>query len=105
PPGVFAVPALPPAFLNLGMIVGGLALIPVLRAIGWPPIVAMAWGVLIGGVLQFAVQLPSLFRLGFRFHWERPRLHPAVPRGAFLMFPATIGLAATQLNPLLSTIS
>src|SRR5947207_771497 len=62
--GVFFLPALAPALLNVGMIVFGLALIPVCRAVGWPVIMAMAFGVVLGGLLQFVCQLPALHRLG-----------------------------------------
>jgi len=102
--GQFAIPALAPTLLNLGMVVFGLGLIPVCRALGAPPILAMAIGVLVGGVLQFVVQLPALFRLGFRWSWEWPTHHPGVRRVAWLMLPATIGLAATQVNLLVSTL-
>jgi putative peptidoglycan lipid II flippase len=102
--GVFGVPALAPTLLNLGMIVFGLALIPVCTAAGQPAILAMAIGVVIGGGLQFAVQLPSLHRLGFRLRLERPRRHAGVARVAQLMVPATVGLAATQLNLFVSTL-
>ncbi|MFI5370388.1 MAG: murein biosynthesis integral membrane protein MurJ [Candidatus Eisenbacteria bacterium] len=100
----FSVPALAPALLNVGMVAGGLALIPLFRAWGEPPILAMAWGVLIGGIAQFLVQVPALYGLGFRFHLEWPRRHPGVARVTVLMAPATIGLAATQLNLLVSTL-
>jgi putative peptidoglycan lipid II flippase len=96
--GVFFLPAVAPALLNLGMIVFGLALIPVCRAAGLPIITAMAFGVLLGGVLQFACQLPALHKLGFRLRPELPTWHPGVRRVAALMLPATVGLAATQLN-------
>jgi putative peptidoglycan lipid II flippase len=96
--GVFFLPAFAPALLNIGMVVFGLSLIPAARAVGWPPITAMAFGVVLGGLLQFACQLPSLHRLGFHFRLELPTWHPGVRRVAFLMLPATIGLAATQVN-------
>ena len=96
--GVFFLPALAPALLNVGMIVFGLSLIPVCRLVGWPPIAAMALGVVLGGLLQFACQLPALHRLGFRMRLEIPTWHPGVRRVAMLMLPATVGLAATQLN-------
>jgi putative peptidoglycan lipid II flippase len=102
--GQFAIPALAPTLLNLGMIVFGLGLIPVCHALGVPTIVAMAIGVVIGGLLQFVVQLPPLFKLGFRWHWERPGRHPGVRRVAWLMLPATVGLAATQVNLMVSTL-
>src|SRR6266850_300835 len=65
--------------------------------------IAMAIGVLLGGLLQFACQLPALAALGFKMRLERPAGHPGVRRVAALMVPATIGLAATQLNLLVST--
>ena len=101
--GNFAVPALAPTLLNLGMIGFGVGLIPVCRALGQPPILAMAIGVLLGGILQFVCQLPALAKLGFHFRIEQPTGHPGVRRVASLMVPATIGLAATQLNLLVST--
>lgn len=96
--GVFGVPALAPALLNVGMIVFGLALVPVCNRFGVPPIVAMAVGVVLGAALQLAVQLPSLHAQGFRFRLEWPTWHPGVRRVALLMVPATIGLAATNVN-------
>ena len=102
--GRFAVPALAPAFLNLVMIAVGLALIPVFRALGQPPILAMAFGVVAGGLGQFLWQIPALYRIGFRLRFEWPRPHPGVRRVALLMVPATIGLAATQFNLLISTL-
>ncbi len=102
--GRFFLPALAPALLNLGMVVVGVSLIPLCRHFGQPAILAMAVGVLVGGALQFGIQLPSLAKEGFRFRLERPRAHPGVQRVAMLMLPATVGLAATQLNVFVSTI-
>lgn len=101
--GIFGVPALAPALLNAGMIVFGLALIPVFRALGQPPIVAMAVGVVLGAALQFACQLPALHRQGFRLALEWPTWPPGVRRVALLMGPATIGLAATNLNVIVAS--
>ena len=100
----FTVPALAPVFLNLGMIGVGVALIPVFRAAGQPPILAMALGVLAGGFLQFAVQVPALWTMGFRPAWPPRLADPGVKRIALLMLPATVGLAATQLNLFVNTI-
>jgi putative peptidoglycan lipid II flippase len=102
--GQFLVPALAPTVLNVGMILGGIGLVPVCLAIGQPPILAMAWGVLIGGLGQFFVQLPALRRLGFRIRLRPDWRHPGVARVAWLMLPATLGLAATQLNLFVSTL-
>ena len=102
--GRFAVPALAPSALNLGMVIGGVALIPLMARLGQPAVLAMAIGVVIGGLAQFLCQLPSLVREGFRPGLELPRPHPGVARVAALMAPATIGLAATQINLLVSTL-
>ena len=99
----FGVPALAPAFQNIGMVVGGLALMPVCSRWGLHPILAMAIGVVLGGIAQFLFQVPALYREGFRFRLEWPRLHPGVLRVASLMGPATVGLAATQVNLMVST--
>jgi putative peptidoglycan lipid II flippase len=101
--GVFGVPALAPALLNVGMIVFGLALIPACRAIGQPPIVAMSIGVVLGAALQFACQLPALHRQGFRFALEWPTWPPGVRRIGALMVPATLGLAATNVNVIVAS--
>jgi putative peptidoglycan lipid II flippase len=101
--GIFGVPALAPALLNAGMIVFGLSLIPVCRRMGQPPIVAMAVGVVLGAALQFACQLPALHRQGFHFRLEWPTWHPGVRRVALLMVPATLGLAATNVNVIVAS--
>jgi putative peptidoglycan lipid II flippase len=102
--GRFLVPALAPALQNLLMVGAGLALIPACLAVGWPAIAAMAIGVVIGGLGQLAWQLAPLFALGFRWRWEPPSIDPDVRRVAAAMVPATIGLAATQLNLFVSTV-
>jgi putative peptidoglycan lipid II flippase len=64
----------------------------------------MAFGVLAGGIAQFVVQLPALHALGFRLRAGWPRFTAEVRRVGLLMLPATVGLAATQLNLLVSTV-
>ncbi len=102
--GRFGVPALAPSLLNIGMIGFGIGLIPLCRSMGQPPILAMAIGVTLGGVGQFLFQVPALIRLGFRMGWEVPFRHPGMRRIATLMLPATLGLAATNLNLTVSTL-
>ncbi|HEB68920.1 MAG TPA: murein biosynthesis integral membrane protein MurJ [Desulfobulbus sp.] len=101
--GRFFVPALSSAFFNLGSIIGGVSLAILFPRLGWPAIAGMAWGTLIGGLLQLLIQLPALFKVGCTF---TPRLnlkHPGLKRILFLMLPATIGLSATQINIFVNT--
>ncbi len=101
--GKFFIPALASSFFNLGSIVGGVSLAFILPEFGQPPIVGMAFGTLIGGFCQLAIQLPSLHRTGFRY---RPQLNikdSGLIQILKLMLPATIGLSATQLNIFINT--
>jgi putative peptidoglycan lipid II flippase len=93
----FGVPALSPALFNAVAIVwAGL-----LWALGLPPeqvVLGWAVGTLLGGLAQFAVQVPSLWRAGWRFRPEWAPRDPGLLRIAQLMAPATVGLAAVQVN-------
>jgi putative peptidoglycan lipid II flippase len=102
--GVFGMPALASAFFNIGSILGGLFLgFLIGPALGLSPIAGMAYGTLVGGFLQFAVQWPSLRSAGFSY---RPMLgiaDPGVRQILRLMGPAIIGTAAVQINVFVNT--
>ncbi|CAG37128.1 murein biosynthesis integral membrane protein MurJ [Desulfotalea psychrophila] len=101
--GRFFVPAIASSFFNLGSIIGGTSLAYILPEYGYPAIAGMACGTLIGGLLQLAVQIPSLYRLGFRYKPQLRITDPGLLRVLKLMVPATIGLSATQLNIFINT--
>lgn len=98
--GKFNVPAITPAFLNLSFIACALWLTPYME----PPVVALAWAVFIGGILQLAFQVPFLMRI------ERlPRIRFNVKEsGAWriikLMGPAVFGVSVSQISLLINTI-
>ncbi|HEX9780690.1 MAG TPA: murein biosynthesis integral membrane protein MurJ [bacterium] len=115
----FAVPALGPAILNVAMIAALIWWVPgtepgsvaphALRAglpsptplHGVPGSVALAVGILIGGVIQVLVQLPVAAKLGFRF---RLRLrHPGTGDMLRLLGPRTVAAAVYQVNILVHT--
>lgn len=97
--GRFAVPAFTPVLLNVGLIAGALWLAPQLES----PVFGLAWGVLIGGVLQLLLQLPTLARLGLLLRPRfRPR-HPGVRQIGRLMLPAVFGASVSQVNILIDT--
>jgi putative peptidoglycan lipid II flippase len=99
----FFIPSLASSFFNLGSIIGGTSLAFFLPRYGYPAIVGMAFGTLIGGFLQLAVQLPSLKAIGFRFVPILNLNDPGLVRVLKLMVPATIGLSATQINIFINT--
>ena len=102
--GRFGIPALASAFFNVGSIVGGLLLGFVIGpAIGLSAIEGMAYGTLIGGFLQFAVQWPSLVRTGFSYRPMISISDPGVRQIFSLMGPAIIGTAAVQINVFVNT--
>jgi putative peptidoglycan lipid II flippase len=101
--GRFFVPAMASSFFNLGSIIGGVVLAYILPRYGQPPIVGMAVGTLIGGILQLAIQLPTLRKTGFRFTLILNPKDPGLVKILRLMIPATIGLSATQINIFINT--
>ncbi len=101
--GRFFVPAMASSFFNLGSILGGVGLALLLPRYGQPPIVGMAIGTLIGGVLQLCMQFPTLMKTGFSFKPLLRLSDPGLRRILRLMIPATIGLSATQINLFINT--
>jgi putative peptidoglycan lipid II flippase len=72
-------------------------------AIGQPRIMAIALAAIIGGIGQIAVQWPALRHEGFRYAPTLDRHDPGLREVVMLMGPGTLGLAATQINLLVST--
>lgn len=98
--GRFAVPSFTPVLLNVSLIAAALLLAPRMDV----PIVALAWGVLAAGVLQLALQLPFLARLGLLPRPRWGRRHEGVRRIVALMAPAVLGSSVAQINLLLDTV-
>lgn len=90
----FFVFALPPIFYNLGIIAGILALVPLVGLAG------LAYGVLLGGVMQVAIQIPAI--RGLRLHL-RPRLdlgEPGLRRVIATSLPRVAALGMSQVTAL-----
>jgi putative peptidoglycan lipid II flippase len=92
------VPAIAPLLYNFAIILAAIFLAPIIGVEG------LAVGVAIGSLAHLAVQLPSLARVGQRYDLTIGLGHPGVRRVAWLMGPRTLGLAAGQLNFIVSTI-
>jgi len=106
----FAIPAATPVLLNVAMIVALWWLVPVFARFGVEPIYALAAGVILGGVLQLALQVPALRKLGllprvalgvqaFVAAWR----HPGVRTILRQMAPALLGVSVAQLSILINT--
>jgi putative peptidoglycan lipid II flippase len=108
--GHFAVPAATPVILNLCVIGAAVLLAPVLQAHGWNPVFSLAMGVMLGGVLQLAIQIPALLRKGVLpkvamspAGLARAWHHDGVHRILRLMAPALLGVSVAQISLLINT--
>jgi putative peptidoglycan lipid II flippase len=106
----FAVPAFTPVLLNLSVIAAALLLVPRLRAHGVEPIYALAVGVMLGGCLQLAIQVPALLQIGMlprlglspaslRMAWH----HPGVRQILAKMAPALVGVSVAQISLMINS--
>lgn len=102
---VFGMPAMASSFFNIGSIAGGVLLgawidphFGVRALIGW------AIGTLFGGALQLGVQLPRLWRLGYRYRPDTRWRDPGVRTILALMGPSVIAASTTQVNVLANSI-
>ncbi len=96
----FAIPAVTPVFLNLSLIAAAIWLSPLMEV----PVTALAWGVLIGGVVQLLFQIPALLKLGMlprpRFSWHDSGVRKIIK----LMIPTLFGASVAQINLLLDLV-
>ncbi|MFP5392653.1 MAG: murein biosynthesis integral membrane protein MurJ [Gammaproteobacteria bacterium] len=99
----FKIPAITPVLLNLSFILASTFLAPRMAQ----PIYSMAIAVMVGGVLQVAVQLPSLARIGMlpriSFNVGAALRNPGVRRMLSKMGPAVFAVSAAQISLLINT--
>jgi len=92
---VFGLPAATPVFLNISIILFSIGVV-------WryfkDPAVSLAIGVLVGGVLQFLIQVPSLVQRGMRFDFGLSFSHQGIRDVARLMLPRFFGIGIGQVN-------
>jgi putative peptidoglycan lipid II flippase len=101
--GRFAIPAAAPAMFNVVAIVWAAGL----WAMGFGPeqvVVGWAIGTVVGGAAQLLIQVPPLRRDGWRYRPEWKPGDPGIRAIGRLMAPATVGLAAVEVNILVNTI-
>ena len=96
----FSVPAFTPVLLNISLIGSALWLAPYFN----PPVLALAWGVFFGGILQLSFQLPHLRRIELLPKWDLQWRDEGVWRILKLMGPAVFGVSIGQISLLINTI-
>jgi len=96
----FAAPALSPIILNISMILTTLTLRDFFRE----PITALSVGVMIGGVLQLAMQWPFLLKVGVRLKPNFKFSHAGLKKIGLLFLPAAFGASIYQVNLVVSNI-
>src|SRR4051794_5157340 len=96
----FSVPAFTPTLLNISFIVFALWLAPYFD----PPVLALAWAVFAGGVLQLMFQVPFLARIGMLPRIRFNLKDQGVWRILTLMGPAVFGVSVGQISLLINTI-
>jgi len=96
----FAVPAFTPVLLNLSLISCAIWLAPGFSQ----PVTALAWGVLLGGILQLLFQFPFLLRLRLFPRPSFKRDREGVSRIVILLVPILFAVSITQINLLVDTI-
>lgn len=97
--GKFAAPAAAPVLLNIALIISAIMAGPFFEE----PIIALAIGVLIGGIGQVALQIPFIKREGYFPRIDFNFSHPALKKILLLIVPALFGVAVYQLNVFITT--
>jgi putative peptidoglycan lipid II flippase len=117
--GIFGIPASASTVFNIVSIAFGLVLAYWLSHGGWElsgdknaipssaaqwAIIGMAIGTTVGGAAQFLIQVPSLYKVGFRFQPALSFTDAGVRHVMRLMTPAILGTSAVQINVLVNTM-
>lgn len=95
----FTVPAFSPCLLNVSIIISALLSARYLNE----PVYGLAAGILIGGLLQLAVQIPPLIKMGYHFQKPATIRHPGVLKVGKLLVPRMIGAGVYQLTIFIDT--
>ena len=101
--GKFGIPACASSFFNLSSLVIGISGFYLFQRFGMHPTTGMAVGVFVGGMLQFLIQVPSMYRVGYRYKPLLSFREPRVVEVLKLVGPAILGVAAVPINQLANT--
>ncbi len=102
--GKFGLPASASSFFNVGSLIVGVCGYYLAPSFDLHRTTGMAVGVLVGGALQFLIQVPSTRHVGFRYQPLLSFRDERVRQVMRLIGPAILGVAALQLNVLVNSI-
>jgi putative peptidoglycan lipid II flippase len=102
--GRFFIPASASSFFNIGSVIVGVIGYYIAPKFGQPRVLGMAVGVLVGGAMQFAIQIPSTLRVGYRYRPILSFTDPSVRQVMRLVLPMILGAAAVQINVFVNSI-
>ena len=94
----FTTPAFAPVVLNATIILSLIFLAPIIGIKG------VVVGVLVGGLFQVLMQVPPLYRMGFRLDRTFRLAHPVAKRIGTLLMPRMLGTTVYQLSVLIDTV-
>lgn len=100
--GIFALPSATPLLFNLAFIAAGYGLQFVFP--GPSAVWSFVIGILVGGVLQCAMLVPSLWKRGVRFRPRWPTAHPGLRESFSLLVKGTFGAGIYQINVFVSVL-
>ena len=96
----FLLPAITPVLLNISLIFSALYLTNMFST----PIMALAYGVLIAGILQYMIQIPFLYKLDLLVAPRISFRFSGVNKVVKLMLPAILGTAVVQINLIIDSV-
>ncbi len=95
----FAIPAFTPVLLNVATIIGAIYIAPQVSN----PVMGLAWGVFLGGVLQLGLQVRPLMKIGMHPSPDFALTDPGVRKVLAAMGPALLGVSVAQVSMLINT--
>ncbi len=100
----FTMPALAPVMLNLCWLIAVWGVVPWVTDDKHAQAHVLAACILVAGLLQFVMQLPPLWRQGFRFDYDFSAARDSLREVCQTMLPTMLGLAVTQVNTMLDSL-
>ncbi len=94
----FAAPAFGPCLMNLVLIASTVWLYPRVGVMG------LAVGVVVGGIVQLAINIPVMYRYGISINFREGFRHAAVNRIGKLLIPRAMGTGVYQINIFVDTM-